>query len=117
MSCQALEALENHDFPGFGFADAHAEKSATASTAYHPASLTMTFAATIVMQFVEEDLLDLDAPISRWKIELPGADAIRVRHLLTHTSEDVPGAACRYNGNRAPPRIAPRSAGPPRRHP
>ena len=67
----------------------------------------MTFAATIVMQFVEEDLLDLDAPISRWKIDLPGADAIRVRHLLTHTSEDVPGAAFRYNGQ---PRTASNSA-------
>ena len=56
----------------------------------------MTFAAPIVMQFVEEDLLDL-----------PGADAIRVRHLLTHTSEDVPGAAFRYNGQ---PRTASNSA-------
>jgi CubicO group peptidase (beta-lactamase class C family) len=33
-------------------------------------------------------------------IDLPGADAIVVRHLMSHTSEGVPGSTFLYNGNR-----------------
>ncbi len=85
---------------GFGYADAEAEVPATATTSFHLASLTKTFAATIIMQLVEQGLVDLEDPVSEYGIELPSSGTIRVRHLLTHTSEGVPGSAYRYNGSR-----------------
>lgn len=85
---------------GFGFADVEGQVAATDTTAYHLASLTKTFASTIIMQLVESGQLDLDAPASNFGITLPGGNAIHVRHLMTHTSEGVPGAAFAYNGDR-----------------
>ncbi|HSG80776.1 MAG TPA: serine hydrolase domain-containing protein [Gemmatimonadota bacterium] len=84
---------------GFGLADAGANRPATPQTPFHLASLTKTFAATIVMQLVEQGLVDLDDRISRYGIDL-GNDEIRVRHLINHTSEGVPGSRFSYNGSR-----------------
>jgi CubicO group peptidase (beta-lactamase class C family) len=85
---------------GFGQANAESANEATRSTPFHLASLTKPFAATIVMQLVEEGLVDLDDPVSDYGVNLSSPGVIRVRHLLTHTSEGVPGSSYQYNGNR-----------------
>jgi len=85
---------------GFGFADVDEGRLATATTSFHLASLTKTFASTIVMQLVEQGLVDLDDPVSDYGINLTANGTIRVRHLLNHTSEGVPGTNYQYNGNR-----------------
>ncbi|HEX8399801.1 MAG TPA: serine hydrolase [Pyrinomonadaceae bacterium] len=85
---------------GFGFADLENKIPATENTAYHLASLTKTFASTIVMQLVQEGKIKLDDPVSKYGITLESEGVIRVKHLLSHTSEGVPGEAYRYNGNR-----------------
>ena len=85
---------------GFGLADVEAKAPATPTTVYHMASLTKPVAATILLQLVEEGKLSLDDPVSRFGITLQGPGIIRVRHLLTHTSEGIPGSAYNYNGNR-----------------
>jgi len=85
---------------GFGYADAEAEIPATAATSFHLASLTKTFAATIIMQLVERGLVNLEDPVTEYGIDLPGDHTVRVRHLLTHTSEGVPGSAYHYSGAR-----------------
>ena len=87
---------------GFGMADVARGVPATDTTVYHLASLTKTFASTIVMQLVEAGKLDLDAPVSDFGITFPGPSegVIRVRHLITHTSEGVPGTKYSYNGDR-----------------
>jgi CubicO group peptidase (beta-lactamase class C family) len=85
---------------GFGFADFENKIPATENTAYHLASLTKTFASTIVMQLVQEGKIKLDDPVSKYGIMLESEGVIRVKHLLSHTSEGVPGEAYRYNGNR-----------------
>lgn len=85
---------------GFGYAEAEEERPATPSTPCHLASLTKTFASTIVMQLVEQGLVSLDDPVSQYGVDLEANGVIRVRHLLTHTSEGVPGSAYRYNGGR-----------------
>jgi CubicO group peptidase (beta-lactamase class C family) len=85
---------------GFGYANVEKRVTATPATCYHLASLTKTFASTIIMQLVEEGLLDLDDPVSKYGIELQSPSVVRVKHLLTHTSEGTPGAAFRYNGGR-----------------
>ena len=85
---------------GLGYADADAQRPATPTTPFHLASLTKPFASTVVMRLVEEGLIDLDAPVSDYGVSLPGASGILVRHLMTHTSEGVPGSSYSYNGNR-----------------
>jgi CubicO group peptidase (beta-lactamase class C family) len=85
---------------GFGFANVAQRVPAADTTSYHLASLTKTFASTIVMQLVEAGQLSLDAPVADFGIALQSPGVVRVRHLLTHTSEGDPGAAFRYNGDR-----------------
>ena len=85
---------------GFGLADLARAVPAADSTAYHLASLTKTFASTIVMQLVEAGTLSLEAPVADFGIVLPSPGVIRVKHLLTHTSEGIPGSAFKYNGDR-----------------
>lgn len=85
---------------GFGFADVEAKLPATEHTPFHLASLTKTFASTIVMQLVQEGKVKLDDPVSKYGVTLESDGVIRVRHLLSHTSEGNPGEQYRYNGNR-----------------
>jgi CubicO group peptidase (beta-lactamase class C family) len=85
---------------GFGYADVEQTIPATDTTAYHLASLTKTFASTIVMQLVDAGQLSLDAPVSGFGIVLSSPGVVRVKHLLTHTSEGVPGSTFVYNGDR-----------------
>ncbi|HEY0172272.1 MAG TPA: serine hydrolase [Pyrinomonadaceae bacterium] len=85
---------------GFGHADLENKVPATEHTPYHLASLTKTFASTILMQLVQEGKLKLDDPVSKYGVLLESDGVIRVRHLLSHTSEGNPGEQYRYNGNR-----------------
>ncbi len=85
---------------GFGFADAEAGRPVTPSTPFHLASLTKPFAAVIVMQLVEQGLVSLDDPVSQYGVDLEANGVIRVRHLLNHTSEGVPGSSYKYSGAR-----------------
>jgi CubicO group peptidase (beta-lactamase class C family) len=83
-----------------GDADVSSPRPVTPETQFHLASLTKTFASTIVLQLVEQGLVDLDDPVSDYGIALASSGIIRVRHLLSHTSEGVPGEQFRYNGDR-----------------
>jgi len=85
---------------GFGYADVENKIPATEHTAYHLASLTKTFASTILMQLVQEGKIKLDDPVSKYGITLESDGVIRVRHLFSHTSEGNPGERYSYNGNR-----------------
>ena len=51
---------------GLGFADLEARAPATEHTTYRIASLTKTFASTLVLRLVEQGKLDLDAPMSKF---------------------------------------------------
>ena len=85
---------------GFGYANSESERRATSRTPFHLASLTKPFGATVLMQLVEQGLVELDDPVSDYGVELSSTGTVRVRHLLTHTSEGTPGARYAYNGNR-----------------
>jgi CubicO group peptidase (beta-lactamase class C family) len=85
---------------GYGFADVEGGVAATDTTSWHLASLTKTFASTIIMQLVQDGTLDLDAPVSDFGITIASPGIVRVRHLMTHTSEGEPGSHFAYNGNR-----------------
>ena len=64
---------------GFGYADLENEVEATDDTAYYPASLTKTFASTILMQLVEQGKLDLDDPVSNHGVRIKSPGIVRVR--------------------------------------
>jgi len=85
---------------GFGYADIENKTKATPETSYYLASLTKTFASTIILQLVEQGKLNLDAPVSAFGIRVHSPGVITVRHLLSHTSEGQPGTAYSYNGYR-----------------
>jgi CubicO group peptidase (beta-lactamase class C family) len=79
---------------GFGFANLERRVPATPDTPYHVASLTKTFAATLILQFVEQGKLDLEEPASRYSAVK--GDRIKIRHLLAHTVEGIPGERFHY---------------------
>lgn len=84
---------------GFGYADVEKRVPATANTLYYIASLTKTFAATVLMQLVEQGKIDLDEPMSKYSDEFKD-DSVKVKHLLSHTSGSPPGERFRYDGAR-----------------
>ena len=92
---------------GFGLADLERETWAEPGTRYRIASVSKPLAAVLLMQLVEQGKLSLDAPLKDFRIHRWfGPDPARyseqpvlVRHVLTHTSEGVPGDAYAYNGN------------------
>ena len=85
---------------GFGLSDIAANRRVSDSTVFHLASLTKPVAATVILQLVDEGKVSLDDPASKYGIVLPAQGTILVRHLLSHTSEGVPGTHYSYNGNR-----------------
>ncbi len=88
---------------GFGHADLENKISAAPESNYRIASLTKTFASMLLMQLVEQGKLDLDEPMSKYSPEFQQRfknDAVRIRHVFTHTSHDTPGENYRYDGNR-----------------
>lgn len=84
----------------YGYADIQRNIPVTNSTIFHLASLTKTYASTVILQLVNENKINLNAPVANYGINLTERDTVRVIHLLTHTSEGVPGSNYKYNGDR-----------------
>lgn len=78
------------DAQGFGVKDIRTQEPVTASSLFHLASISKTFVATAVMQLVEREQLNLDAPVVQYLPDFKLADEryrqITVRQMLTHTS-------------------------------
>ncbi|MBT8066193.1 MAG: beta-lactamase family protein [Gammaproteobacteria bacterium] len=82
-----------------GLADKKAETALDDSIGMPGGSTGKTFVAALTMLLVEDGTLSLDDPASKWLGDtqwfnrLPSAEAIRVRHLLSHSSgiRDYPG--------------------------
>lgn len=78
-----------------------------ARTLYDIASLSKVVGTTAaIMSLVEEERLELDAPVRRYLPEFrgPGKSAVTVSHLLTHTS-GLPAGAWLYNSASAAPAL------------
>ncbi len=72
---------------GYGMSDLEHGVEAGPRTNYRLASVTKQFTAAAILLLVQDGKLALDDPVRKWLPSLPAAaDAIRVRHLLTHTS-------------------------------
>ncbi len=84
---------------GFGYANIEEEIPATPDTPFHLASVTKPIGATVLMQLVEEGALELTDPVADYGVYVGNPD-VTVWHLLTHTSEGIPGTAHNYDGSR-----------------
>lgn len=58
----------------------------TEETVFDTGSITKTFTAAILLQLVAEGRLSLEDPLSNWMPDFSGAERIRIRQLLNHTS-------------------------------
>lgn len=71
----------------YGRSDLEADTAATPATNYRLASVSKQFTAASILLLAQDGKLGLDDRVRRWLPSLPGvADAITIRHLLTHTS-------------------------------
>lgn len=71
----------------YGLADVDANAPATPATNYRLASLTKEFTAAAILLLVRDGKLSLDTPLTAVLPTFPKyGSAIRVRHLLSHTS-------------------------------
>lgn len=89
LAVAVLEGGEVVWAEGFGLADVAGKRPATADSIYRLASISKPFTATAIMQLVERQLIDLDAPVNRYlDVKLRAyqgtADQITVRRLLNH---------------------------------
>src|SRR5690606_33159641 len=84
---------------GYGLSDLEAGTEAGPATNYRLASVSKQFTAAAVLLLAQDGKLSIDDPVRRWLPSLPpSADAITLRHMLSHTSglvdyEDLMGDA------------------------
>jgi CubicO group peptidase (beta-lactamase class C family) len=74
-----------------GFADRENSKAVTKNTIFRLASMTKPIVSAAALALIENGILDVDAPISRWlpnfRPKFDGKPAIiTIKHLLTHTA-------------------------------
>lgn len=90
ISAAVVEPGGTARFSSAGVADLSSGRPATPDTVYLWFSMTKIVTATAAMQLVERGALGLDDPVERFLPEFPtprpGWPAVRVRHLLSHSS-------------------------------
>ena len=84
----------------YGYENTAQQKPVSNATIFHLASLTKTFASTCIIQLAHENKIDLNAPVVDYGVSATESGTVRVIHLLTHTSEGIPGSHFKYNGDR-----------------
>ena len=72
----------------FGVADYQNQLKNNINSKFKIASVTKTFTAVLIMNLVEENKLDLNAPIQKYipTYSGPGLKTVKVHHLLTYSS-------------------------------
>ena len=81
---------------GYGMADLELGVAVKPEMVFRIGSMTKQFTAVAILQLVKEGTVKFDDPLSKYVPAYPGAEAITVEQLLTHTSgimsyNDVPG--------------------------
>ncbi|ANU06996.1 serine hydrolase [Paraurantiacibacter namhicola] len=89
-----------------GIANAATGDALTPDTVFRYASISKQFAAATIMQMVDEGLLSLDDPLSKFVPDFPNGENITVLQLLNHTSgiksyTGIPGWMVEANTARA----------------
>lgn len=70
----------------FGYGSVEDNLKATEKTKYRIGSISKTFTATIIMQFVDENKLTLETTLDKFFPELPNSKTITIEQLLRHRS-------------------------------
>lgn len=73
-------------FEAFGTRDVTADDPVTVEDSFRIGSNTKTMTGTVLLQLVDEGLVALDDPVSRYRPDVPNGDAITVEQLLTMRS-------------------------------
>src|SRR4028118_144070 len=71
---------------GYSQINGSERKPATTATRYRTGSLTKTFTAVMILQFVEEGKLKLSDTLDKFFPQIPNAGKITIAHMLTHRS-------------------------------
>lgn len=72
---------------GYGRSDLEREVESGPATGYRLASISKQFTAAAILLLAQDGKLGIDDPVRQWLPSLPhAADAVTLRHLLTHTS-------------------------------
>src|ERR671916_3451428 len=71
---------------GYSQINGSERKPATTATRYRVGSITKTFTAAMILQFVEEGKLKLSDTLDKFFPQIPNAGKITIAHLLTHRS-------------------------------
>ena len=89
-----------------GYADVQGKKPITDESIFWLASVTKTFSAVMMMQFQQEGRISLNDQLIRYPFTSVGffpqriQPSTRLKHVLSQTSESIPGTAFLYNGGR-----------------
>jgi len=71
---------------GYSQINGSQRKPATTATRYRIGSITKTFTAAMIFQFVEEEKLKLSDTLDKFFPQIPNAGKITIAHILTHRS-------------------------------
>ena len=73
---------------GYGYANIEFDIKNSPNTVHRIGSITKQFVATMIMQFVEENIIDLDEKMTTYlkNYRKDTGDKVTIHHLLTHTS-------------------------------
>jgi CubicO group peptidase (beta-lactamase class C family) len=80
-----------------GYANIDRHRPMDSGTAVPIASLTKVFSSILLLQLAEEKRLSLDDPISRYVNNGGIGDSIKVKHVLSHTSQGAVGEHFYYS--------------------
>jgi len=87
MGCISILKNGNEVYhKSYGYENIEKEIHATKLTKYCIGSITKSFTATIIMQLIEDNKLNLDTKLSHFFPEIPNSHLITIEHLLRHRS-------------------------------
>jgi CubicO group peptidase (beta-lactamase class C family) len=81
-----------------GFADMEKQITIDSSTTIPMASLTKIFTGVLIMQLVESKRISLDEPINKYVSNEKIPDTLKIKHVLSHTSQGDVGQNFYYSG-------------------
>ncbi len=81
----------------FGYSDLELKTKLDTTTLFPVASLTKVFSGVLIMKLAEEGKLSLDDPLVKYLPQAEISDSIRVKHILSHTSQGEIGKNFYYS--------------------
>ncbi len=81
-----------------GFSDPERIKAVDAATLFPIASLTKVYSAVVIAKLAEQGLLSMEDPVHRWLPAMTIDPRVKLKHLLSHTSQGTPGQHFYYSG-------------------